>query len=621
MSENTTAAEVGVKLVLDSNAKDAAQQFAHDLKPIEEEGEKQEKGWRARMKSLTGHAGKLALSAGSMALTAASAVGAAFVGLGVKSAHAFQESEEAVRGLASTMTLIDQNGNSFDRLTEYAGDVKDELEEVAMQAGVTDDELVAVFNDIIERGGKSVETAQELAEQMAYAGRAVPGGAQSLAVGFEALQMGMIKAKNPLVQLIASTGVLQGSAKSVAKEMSKMGIDEQMALAEKAIAKSAEKMKDAPASIEKMKKSMGVAIGNLFEGAGEPITKALEPVFYRLKKAITGEDGFGQLEKIALGFGNAIARAIEFVNPLVDAATTAISNSWGDIEKAMDAMYGPTKELFEYLYDNKDAFAKTIGDLLSMVIKVASYLVRAMSAIRNTIGDILKAIGKSGLVGEDIRRFMGDEERAAQTKALQAEIKKKGGLSDEDYNKRRAAYVQSGIDTGLNASDAAAQFDTQYRRAMDDHLAVMKQVEGARDAALNDNAKAYAQAFDVAAAANDEAAMKYVADFLMGNESLKNALIKAGPDVMKSFDSLAGVLGSIGGKDGKDLAAAITKGWRPNLGINPKANLIQNFNGSINIKQDFRDEDPDRVALVFRRDLANVGTNRLQARVASPFGF
>lgn len=616
-----TAAEVGVKLVLDSNAKAAAHEFANDLKPIEDSTEKQAKGWKARMAAAAGHVGKFAVTAGSMALAAAGAAGAAVLGLAHKSAEAFQESEEAVRGLAGTMTLIDQNGNSFDRLTEYAGDVKDELEDVAMQAGVTDDALVAVFNDIIERGGKSVEAATELAEQMAYAGRAIPGGAESLAAGFEAIQMGMVKAKNPLVQLIASTGVLKGSAKSVAKEMAKMGIDEQMQLAEKAIEKSAAKMKQAPMTIEQMKTSMGVAIGNLFEGAGQPITRAMEPVFAKLRGMVTGEEGFGKLEAVAEGFGNAIARAVELVNPLIDATMNAITESWTDIEKAIDAVIGPGRELFEYIYENKEAFAKTMGDVLSMIIKVASWLVRAMNAVRNTIFDALKALGKSGLVGEDIRSFMGDEERKGQTKALQEQIKKKGGLSDEEYKQRRDAYVKSGIETGLNASDAASQFDTQYRKAMDDHLAVMKQVEGSRDAALNDDAKAYAQAFDVAAAAHDEAAMKYVADFLIGNESLKNALIKAGPEVMKSFDGLAGILGEVGGKDGKALAAAIKKGWRPNLGINPKANLIQNFNGNINIKQDFRDEDPDRVALVFRRDLANAGTNRLQARVASPFGF
>jgi hypothetical protein len=620
MSEQqNTAAEVGVKLVLDSNAKEAAQEFKeHGLNKIDEAAEKTTKGWKSRMAGAAMGVGRFAVGAASMAASAAAAVGAATIGLAVKSAHAFEESEEAVRALAGTFTMIDSKGNPWEKLTEYADDVKNELEEIGIQAGVTDDELVAVFNDIVERGGKSVEAAQELTEQMAYAGRAIPGGAQSLAAGFEQIQMGMVRAKNPIVALISATGTLKGSAKSVAKEMQKMSIDEQMALAEKAIGKMSAKMKDAPMTLSQMGTSMSVAIGNLFEGAGQPIVRALEPVFGKIRDLVAGDDGFSKLESVAIAFGNNIARAVELVNPVIDSVQNAITESWDDIQKAFDAMYGPGKEFFEYIYENKEAFAKTIGDILKMIIKVASFMVRAIAAVRDTISGVLKAIGKSGIVGGDVQKFIGQEEQSAQTKDMRKAILEKGGLSDEDFEKRRKSFVQSGIDSGQNGAEAQQQFDAAYRRAMDDHLAVMKQVEGARDAAITDDAKKFAGAFDVAAQAHDVAAMQYVAQFLDGNASLQNALIKAGPEVMKNFGDLADVLGKLGNKD---VAQAIKKGWRPNLGINPKANLVQNFNGPINIKQDFRDEDPDRVALVFRQDMARYGTNRLQSRVATPFGF
>jgi hypothetical protein len=46
------------------------------------------------------------------------------------------------------------------------------------------------------------------------------------------------------------------------------------------------------------------------------------------------------------------------------------------------------------------------------------------------------------------------------------------------------------------------------------------------------------------------------------------------------------------------------------------------FNGGqvFNIKQDFRDQDPDRVAVVFQRDISRAAENRLMARTVPAFG-
>ena len=46
-----------------------------------------------------------------------------------------------------------------------------------------------------------------------------------------------------------------------------------------------------------------------------------------------------------------------------------------------------------------------------------------------------------------------------------------------------------------------------------------------------------------------------------------------------------------------------------------------NFNGAtFNIKQDFRDQDPDRVAIVFRDDIMKASIAKQQAMTAGPWG-
>ena len=55
------------------------------------------------------------------------------------------------------------------------------------------------------------------------------------------------------------------------------------------------------------------------------------------------------------------------------------------------------------------------------------------------------------------------------------------------------------------------------------------------------------------------------------------------------------------------------------MGIKPQAGVnigVANFH----IKQDFRDQDPDRIALVFKKDIGQAAVSRTASRVATPFG-
>lgn len=619
-TEKKTAAEVGVKLVVDSNAKAATAELTKDLKKVDDAAKSTTRKIDTSLKANMGSIGKLVLGGVGLTAAAALAAGGAVLGFAHKSAEAFQEAGAQIKELAGTLLVIDQNGNDFGRLKGYAGDLKDELEDLAMQVGITDDAALSMFTDLIERGGKTIESAQELTEQLAYAGRALPGGPEALAAGFQQMEMGMVRARNPLVQLIASTHTLKGSAKQVAKEMQKMPIDEQMKLAEKAVGKMSAKMKDVPMSMGEMKKSLAVGVGNIFEDAGKPIVAGMRPIVTKIKDLFF--ENKDAITEMANGLGEKIGQAMEVVVPIIDEIQRAIKDNWSEIKSAFEALYGPGKELFEYIYEHKGEFARTIGDMASVFIKVATFMIKAASMIRDAIAATAKFLGRSAAfigTGGESAKYFAQEDNLAQTKSMQAAIKEKGGLSTEDFEKRRAEYVKTATEGGLNATQAFQDFETQYRRAMDDHIAVMKEVEGARDAAMTDNGSQFAAMFAKAKESNDKAAMEYVAAFLKENESLQNALAKDGPDIFKGgFDALLTTLKGMGeGQTADDLK----KKMRPNLGINPKANIVQNFNGQINIKQDFRDQDPDRVALVFREDLAKAGANRLQSRFAMPFGF
>lgn len=613
-----TAAEVGVKLVLNSNAQAEAAHIAGGLKKIDGDAKKTAEGWKGKLLGGAKAIGGFALSASAAAAAAALAAGGAVLGLGHKSVEAFSEADEAIRGIAGTLMTVDQNANAFEDLYELGDDVKGAMEEVGIEAGVSADKTVSAFNNIIEHGGKTVEETQELVREMALAGKVIPGGLDAIAMGYEQIQMGMVRARNPLVQLISATGTLKGNAKDVAKQMQKMSPEEQMKLAEKAVAKFSGKMKEVPLTLAQMKTGVfDIVGGNIFENAGKPILDQMTKAFAPVHKWITGHED--DLYELGARFGEGLGKAVEVGARFAEEAWKVANSLWDEAQKTFDAMFGPGMDLFTYIYENKDAWAQTFGDILKLVLQTGMFLARTFAGIRVNVLGMLKAIGKSGIFGEDLAKFVGQEEQRGQAQDLRKAIMAKGGLSNEEFDKRRAAYLESARSSGMNVEDASSDFDKQYRNAMDTHLKTMQEVEGARDAVLVDDAKKYAQMFDLAAKQGDKAAMEYVAKFLEGNVSMQNAIAKEGPAIFAN--GVGTLLDTLKGIGDKDIAAYLKDKMKPNLGKPSKTSITQNFNGNIAVKQDFRDQDPDRVAIVFKRELGKIGSSRLQSRLASPFGF
>jgi len=616
------AGEVKVKLTLDSNASEVTGRVKSGLEGVH--GASSRLG--AAMKGDVG--GKFSGALGTAATLAggalAAGVAAAAAGVGVlalgthKAISAFEEEDTALRSIAGALSLVDEGGASFEQVFRYADDVKDSLEQIAIKAGEADSAVISAFNDIISRGGKTVEQATKVAETMAMAGKAIPGGTGALADAFEQINMGMIRGKNPIAGMISSMGLLKGNAKGVATQMMAMTPEKRIELAEKAMAKLAEKMKDAPMTMAQMKNGIDTMMTNVWNAAGKGIVKGLGPAFEQVRKFLF--DNQEEMQAFAAVIGDNIGKFLSVAAPVLGEVFKVIKESAQEIAKSFAEWHGPTKELFSYLYENKGAFASTIGSVLKDIITVGREFFGIITSVYGLILSALKAIAKSGVLGGDIATGITDIEQASMRQGLKGEINKAGGksISEDEYQKRRAAFVGTAEGTP-GASTAGAEFDAYYRSEFDKHQKTMTSVQDAQGAALDENAQAFAAAWDQAQKTGDEGAKNYVASFLKENTSLAMVLGKAGPEIFKTgIDSFIDQVKSIGGMD--DQLAALKKAAAPTIG--KKAGAVVNFNGNtFNIKQDFRDQDPDRVAIAFQGDMARAATSRLQSRLASPFGF
>ncbi len=623
--EGKTAAEVKVRLVVDSNARAVAADVAKHLGGVESKANKARKGIDASLKGNLASLKTLALAGTGLATAAAVAAGGAFIGLAVKSYHAWGEAASQIKEIAGSLAVVDRNANSFQSLFEYGDQIKESMEEIGIKSGQSSDATVHAFNNIIEHGGKTVEQTTELVEEMAMAGKVVPGGLQSIASGYEQIQLGMVRARNPLVQLISSTGTLKGSAKEVAKQMLKMTPEKQMELAEQALGKMSKKMKDLPLSIGGMKAGMEIVYSNLFENAGKPITNALKPAF----KLVHGWITENQEAIYAAGesFGEWISKGLGLVTPVLEELGAAVRDNWNEIRSAFEAIYGPGQELFEYIYEHRGEFAKTMGDVARVMIKAATFIVNAMAKVRDAIAFVAKHVGGTVLNAASMGewgKLQREQSVTDATKDVRGTVMGAyggfGQASETMKMEARAKFLETvGASTAEEQAKAIQDFDSVWKRAWEDHDTTMRQVRGLEQAARMADTSSFVKAWKTAQEAQDTGAMAYVSHFLDSSKELQKVLGEEGPKLLgDGFKKLMDTLKETGDKT---VIAGIKEAAKPKLGISSKTSINQNFNGPITVKQDFRDQDPDRVALVFREDLAKVGSSRLQSRFASPFGF
>lgn len=621
MSAPPPQAEVKIRLVLDSNAEAEAKKLSESIQHVAQESQK---GTKNKFFSLDTSALKGAMSSGLVTglmgvASAGAAVGAALMGVGAAAAHAFMESEVQVRELAGTFATLDESGAALEHIRAYASDTKDELENLGMVAGVTDDELVAVFNDVIERGGKSVDAAKALTEQMAYAGRAVPGGAATLSQAFEAIQMGMVKAKNPIVGMIASTGMLKGNAKQVAKEMSAMSPEKQMELAEKAIARMSDKMKKLPMTIEQMKTSMMVMGGNLMESMGAPIVAKLGQGMTSLRNKFFDDQGQATplVDKLTHGAESVGMFLAKYIEMGVEVATTfydEVSAWMPEIKAAWSDIFGDGDESFARWAAVGKVIATTLGAAVGGVATVLGYVVKYVSQMYDYVAKITKAaaLWTTDKLGSTEEGGGPSANGAALNRLIlggdQDDLLKKAKMTGGgDTGAMRTQFLENARLMGQDIDAAAKSFDNAVSRRRD----MENTVSDAEIASKQNNAEAFVAQYNAAAKLHDTAAQEHILQFLATNENMATAIGKMGPEILEGGKrEFLDKLGAVGGKGAVE---KYIEGSKLKIGGAKSPSIQMNGGQTFHIKQDFKEVDADRIAFMMNGDIMKSAIDRLQS--------
>jgi hypothetical protein len=203
--------------------------------------------------------------------------------------------------------------------------------------------------------------------------------------------------------------------------------------------------------------------------------------------------------------------------------------------------------------------------------------------------------GKHGMT-DDERRELQRLEHSYRDNAAAA------GLTTDEVNKFIGSLAE--------LRSAIAQVDAVNASALDS----MGQDATASPTIQAIDANQWVSAYNTAVASGNDALVRNAMLVLGKNEWLSATLMNSADKLAGGYDALSAAAEKFGlpmfGKGTRDIAGAMPK----------IAHVAMNGGQTFHIKQDFKDKDPDRIALIFRRDIAKAALNRTASRFGSPFG-
>ncbi|MFA4974382.1 MAG: hypothetical protein WC683_17385 [bacterium] len=590
--------------------------------------------------------------------TASTALGVHLAGFGGTLTGIYHEALEAgmelgkqQKAVASALMMTDKGGRGYKEIREQANGLQEELQNLAIDAGASSDAVIESFNDIASRTNKSTDEVQEFMGTMVQAARIAPGGLASITQGFEQIEMGVARARNPIVQMIASTGLLKGNARQVAKEMQKMAPDKMMAIAEQAITRMAKKMKDVPLTFGESMQSLKEMRGQLYEIVGMPIFKGLTPMVQELRKQMTAHRH--ELEAFAEKVGEKATLAFKYAGDKVKDAFVLINENWEGIARSMGTVADTLMGAGKFLIDHKDTFTRMAQMGGGGYFNVArGHAGEGSAGGAGIVGDVLggaalggKLAGGMGAVGGALFGLTGalTEEAVVLYDSTLAEERRTGALrkTNEELDKRtrtaeeeakRFAELQSfakSLGLGAFGQKVEGRFTSKTER-MPEGVGFAelskKDVRYGIDEQTQEQAASMVKEFnaslEMAMNSTDKGRFELIGNILSHSNALQFALAKSGVDVGRGFGDLIDAM-IAGGKMTAEAGAQakkLVKGGKSLEGMS-KPSINVNASGStINVKQEFRDADPDRIMMVFKAGVTKAALARVNARVSGPFG-
>jgi hypothetical protein len=491
----------------------------------------------------------------------------------------------------------------------------------------------------------------------------------TIAGEFGFMQEGILRTKAPLFNLLKSTGIFGDNVKKAAGEWAKLTEEDRAKLLAKGLDQLGKSVAATPPSFAKLVTSFEEIGGVMKEVIGGPIVKALMPILENLKNTFTSHRA--EIEKWATALGTDVGKWVTEAGAKMQEGFNWIKDHQAEIRSAIIDGVERAEALVKFILAHKEEIAIAFGaksvagsSLVKTGVSVASAVAKSGAAGTGALG-LAGAAGGAAALAAFGAAIAGVAAAAWQGKKLLDETQ--GGMSaaEQDIDAIQRKFLE-GVKSGGGYgewSDAQQQAFTHMRenlvslsesigksgreagaladQAFEAHKAMREQVQGYERAAeivgkleatggtealdLTPTAQMFVTGIQNAAAAGNSGLLGYIGNILGGANSLRSSFITAGGLSSEAYLALADAVRAQHADFAKtleDLAAnAKPGGGKPTTTKPAPAKVSIGGGNTFQIKQDFRDQDPDRVATVFQRDIVRAAVNRAGSGRGNFFGF
>ena len=527
----------------------------------------------------------------------------------------------------------------------------DELDSVAQRAGVAGSDLEAAFRVLTETKGATaggIALARHEVEQMAtiggHLGKSVEGIARE--VGF--MEEGMLRTRGQMFQLLQSTGIFNSDVKKAKEEWAALSEGGRAVKLQQALGQLATKFEDLPKSFKQTEMSFASIIDLAKEKVGEPFLEALKPFLIELTQFVS--KAMPTMVEIAKSVASILGPLFTMIKGVLvywvaNKAAMAVTQGAGAASKITEGAIGALSSGSSVAAGGLSGAAAGLGTAgaVGLLATSATLLYDSISGLVDVLDNVeekeknhkamLVSLEKASQGSskafkehsEILRRnaeemVRNNELRAEDVKLLAqtaAALQKNVILREREQNIEEARALGSEREKVYEPMRAMQDAMDEYNKAL-----VMHAVD--QQAVLGEAVKAWLAAYNAFSEGAGEANVvvhNEALKVLAGSKELQAALIKSGGDIgegMQDFKRrLEAESSEFGDKHPPGSFTTVIEGIKGMAGKKlPTASMFGPT--TINIKQEFREQDPDRIALVLRKDLQRAAERRYGAM--SPFG-
>ncbi len=580
------------------------------------------------------------------------------------------EGDAADTAIAGLITTV--QGLPWDKAKQQAQGFGDDLDMVSAKAGVAGQDVAQAFQAMTELKGATatgVASALENVSQISTVAGVLGKSAEGLSREFGFMAEGVVKTKGQLFQLLQTTGIFGKDTKKASEYWGKLTEESRIKALDYGLSRVSKSMAEATPSAKQLLTSIDSLYETGKERLGGALLDELVPVLQDVKQRMMS--AIPSIEKMAKEIGPVVGQWVGRAVDKIEDGFRYLKDHTQEIHDTIVSAYEKAKSVIDYIIANRDAIAlafgaKTAIPAIGGAVTGAKAAYSSASAVAGLAGmggtagslAVMGAFAAAVAVFAAGAYFLGKhiQESKAHTESQVAKISELSAIAEEGDVARIESLSQVfrnmsiAMDGELNPSlkialehiHSIAETSAKMKQAdvssidreiamavekMKDLPAVtaaqlaagqsQKAAQGYADQVALSQAALLIDAYNQAAKSGNASTALMAATTIANSKLLEEAFLKSSMAVEGGLEKFADVVIG-GGAQFASFGAAI----RGKAGAKvPGAPSVVMTGGQVfKITQDFRDQDPDRIGMIFERDLVKLAENRVQARTTMPFG-